>query len=190
LARATHKLGKDEEHPSFSEAQILKAISRALAYLKEGRERYRPQGRRLTHEEGALFGQFFSSDLLRQIRVAALVGSRLSNPPFFEEGKALGVNLPDLAHKASFTFLDVVVFNEQMTARKLFHALVHAAQVHVLGARFFTELFIRGVLRTGSYSLSPMKAQAFALDARFATNPEQAFSVEHEIRTWMDEARY
>jgi len=72
----------------------------------------------------------------------------------------------------------------------LFHALVHAAQVHVLGARFFTELFIRGVLRTGSYSLSPMKAQAFALDARFATNPEQAFSVEHEIRTWMDEARY
>jgi len=183
-------VGAEGESSSFSEALILKAISQLSAYLREERDRYRPQGRRLTPEEINLFGKFFSPNLLRQVRLVALVGRLLPNPPFFERARALGINVPDMAHKASTTFLDVVVFSEQMTARKLFHALVHAAQAHVLGTRFFTELFVRGVFRARSYTLSPMKAHAFALDARFATNPKLAFSVEDEVREWLDEARY
>jgi len=183
--------GNEKESPSFSEPLIREAISRFSAYMKEERERYRPQGRPLTHWERALFGRFFSRELLLHVRVLALSGSRLSNPSFYEEARTHGLtNLPDLAHKASATFFDVLIFNEQITDRKMFHALVHAAQPHVLGVRFFAELYVRGVLRARSYSLAPMQAQAYALDARFAANPDRAFSVEAEIRNWMDEARY
>ena len=183
--------GNEKESPSFSEALIQEAISHFSAYMKEERERYRPQSRSLTHWERALFGSFFSQELLLHVRVLALSGRRMSNPSFYEEARTLGLtNLPDLAHKASATFFDVMVFNEQITDRKMFHALVHAAQAHVLGPRFFAELYVRGVLRVRSYSLAPMQAQAYALDARFAAHPDRAFSVEAEIRNWMDEARY
>lgn len=188
--RGTYKGDKGPESPTFSQALLREAIARFSAYLKEERERYRPQGRQLNHGEGILFARFFSHELLRRIRVVALSGRLLSNPPFYEEAKALGLSVPDMTHKASATFLDVVVFNEAITDRKLFHALVHAAQAHVLGTQFFTELFVRGVIRSRSYSLAPMKAQAFALDARFAANPDVAFSVEEEIRSWMNEGRY
>jgi hypothetical protein len=179
------------EHPDFSEALIQEAISRFSAYMREERERYRSQARPLTRWERGLFGGFFSLELLLRVRVLALSGSRLANPSFYEKARTLGLtNLPDLAHKASATFFDVMVFNEQITDRKMFHALVHAAQTHVLGPRFFAELFVRGILRARSYSLAPMQAQAYGLDARFAANPGLAFSVEAEIRNWMDEARY
>lgn len=176
---------------NLSEAVIQGAISRLYTYLKGERERYWAQGRLLNAESRALFGRFFTQELLHEIRVVALTGRRLANPPFYNVAKRLGIaNLPDLAHTASVTYLDVIVFNEQMTNRALFHALVHAAQVKVFGPRFFSELYVRGVMRVRSYSLAPMKAQAFGLDTRFAANPKEAFSVEGEIRRWFNEARY
>lgn len=179
------------EKPNLSEAVIQGAISRVWAYLKGERERYWQQGRHLNEEAKTLFGRFFSREVLREVRVVALVGRRLTNPSFYGTARKLGItNLPDLAHIPSVTYLDVIVFNEQMTNRGLFHSLVHAAQVHVFGARFYSELFVRGVMRARSYPLAPIKAQAFALDTRFAANPEQGFSVEGEIRAWFNEARY
>lgn len=186
-------LGPEQTTPreNLSEAVIQGAISRLYTYLKGERDRYWEQGRLLNAESRGLFGRFFTQELLREIRVVALTGRRLMNPPFYNVAKKLGIaNLPDLAHTASVTYLDVIVFNEQMTNRALFHALVHAAQVKVFGPRFFSELYVRGVMRVRSYPLSPMKAQAFGLDTRFAANPEAAFSVEEEIRRWFNEARY
>jgi hypothetical protein len=99
-------------------------------------------------------------------------------------------HLPDITHKAAVTFLDVVVFNGKITSRDLFHGLVHAAQVKVLGVTEFTELFVRGFLRARSYFLVPLKAQAFSLDAKFVANPGTQFSVEDEIRAWRRDCRY
>lgn len=190
-ARLSLRKDRVRDGSNLSEAVIQGAISRLLSYLKGERERYWPQGRYLNAESRAVFGRFFSQELLREVRVVALSGRRLTNPPFYDTARKLGIaNLPDLPHTASVTFLDVIVFNEQITNRGLFHSLVHAAQVRVFGPRFFTELYVRGVMRVRSYSLAPMKAQAFALDTRFASNPEQTFSVEGEIRTWFNEARY
>jgi len=60
----------------------------------------------------------------------------------------------------------------------------------VLGMTEFTHLFVRGFLRARSYFLVPMKAHAFALDARFAPNPGVRFSVEDEIHAWWQAGRY
>jgi hypothetical protein len=54
----------------------------------------------------------------------------------------------------------------------------------------FTELFVRGFLRARSYFLAPMKAHAFALDARFAAQPGVRFWVEREIRQWWQTGKY
>ena len=180
-----------EDSKTPPEALIQDTSLQLLAYLRGERERYLAQGRGLNNAARAQFGRFFSQELLWKILVVVLTGQRLTNPSLFAEGSRLGaINLPDVTHMASVTFLDVIVFNEQITDRELFHALVQTAQVHVLGPRFYTELFVRGVMRTQSYALAHLQAQAFALDARFATNPEVAFSVEGEIRTWLDEGRY
>lgn len=179
------------DDPEGREALAFEAIGRFSAYLKEQRDRYHPQGRNLTEKERPLLQPFFSQELLDKVRVVELSGQRLANPPFYPEAKILGLlHLPDMTHKASATFLDVIVFSGQLTDRGLFHALVHAAQVHVLGERVFSELFVREVLRVQSYSLVPMKAQAYALDARFAAHLERPFSVEAEVRAWLDEGRY
>lgn len=178
--------------PSYlSATAIQKAITGSLAYLRTERERFWQQGRHLNDNSKALLCRYFSRELLDKVRVVALIGSRLANPPAFSQARSQGIaNLPDLAHQSSVSFLDVVVFNEPMTDRQLFHSLVHVAQVHVLGARLFTELFVRGVVRMRSYPLAPMKAQAFELDTRFAANPEAAFSVEGVIREWFNLGRY
>jgi hypothetical protein len=105
--------------------------------------------------------------------------------------KARGIrHLPDLAHKASVTFLDVVVFNGSFSERDLFHGLVHAAQIELLGLNAFGEMFVRGFLKSRSYFLVPLKAHAFGLDARFAANPGVRFSVEDEIRDWWRSGKY
>ena len=99
-------------------------------------------------------------------------------------------NLPDLAHKATITFLDVVVFNEAVTERNLFHALVHVAQFQALGIERYVELFLHGFLRTKNFSLVPLKAHAFALDVRYSKDREESFSVEEEVEQWIKEGKY
>ncbi|HKV26101.1 MAG TPA: hypothetical protein VJN93_16015 [Candidatus Acidoferrum sp.] len=192
LSSSSSNFQEGSNHPStLSEAVIQKAITGSLAYLRAERERFWQQGRHLNDNSKASLGRYFSRELLEKARAVALIGCRLANPPAFSQARSLGIaNLPDLAHQSSVSFLDVVVFNEPMTDRQVFHSLVHVAQVHVLGARLFTELFVRGVVRMRSYPLAPMKAQAFELDTRFASKPDSGFSVEAEIREWFNHGRY
>jgi hypothetical protein len=84
----------------------------------------------------------------------------------------------------------VVVFNQKITQRDLFHGLVHAAQVNLLGEERFAELFVTGFLQARSYFLVPLKAHAFALDTRYAEDPDTRFSVEDEILRWDMQDRY
>lgn len=177
--------------PGLSEQQMLDAISRFTMYLEEGRDHYHRVGQPLGHERMANFARFFAPALLTGVRIVELAGRRIANPSFYPEARAMGfANLPDVSHKASVTFLDVVVFNEGITERTLFHGLVHVAQLHVLGIERYVRLFLRGFLRTKSYFLVPIKAHAYALDARFASDPANEFSVEEEVRRWVGEGLY
>lgn len=177
--------------PRLTDEQMLDAISRFTRYLEEGRDYYYSVGQPLGHEKMTTLARFFSPALLTGVRIVELAGRRIPNPPFYPEARALGfANLPDITHKASVTFLDVVVFNERITERNLFHGLVHVAQLHVLGIERFVSLFLRGFLRTKSYFLVPIKAHAFALDARFAKNYADNFSVEEEVQRWLRENLY
>jgi len=171
--------------------QILQAIVRISDYLREQRQHYFPSGALLSVRHKAMVQPFFSAALLDRIRIVELEGRRISNPPFYPELKALGfVNLPDLPHMASVTFLDVVIFNEAITERALFHGLVHAVQFSILGLDLYSDLFVHGFLRTNAHFTVPLEAHAFALDSKFAENRTQSFSVEEQVRLWIKEGRY
>jgi hypothetical protein len=58
-----------------------------------------------------------------------------------------------------------MVFNETLTERALFHALVHVVQFQVLGLERYTELFVRGFVDTKFHFTVPLEAQAFSLES-------------------------
>jgi hypothetical protein len=174
-----------------SDPQVQDAIAKVALYLRVQREHYYPIGQPLNPEWRSKLEGFYSASLLDRVRVVELTDRRVDNPWFYEEARAKGVqNLPDIAHKVAVTFLDVVVFNQKITQRDLFHGLVHAAQVNLLGEERFAELFVTGFLQARSYFLVPLKAHAFALDTRYAEDPDTRFSVEDEILRWDMQDRY
>jgi hypothetical protein len=185
-----------EETPSataaeLSEEQTLRAIECVSSYLQEQRDHYLPSAAPLSQQYRSSMSHYFSADLLDQIRVVELHGARLAYPRFYAEAKALGfANLPDITHMNSLTFVDVLVFNEVLTERSLFHALVHAVQFQILGLERYTELFVRSFVNTRFHFLVPMEAHAFFLESKFARPASEKFSVEDQVRQWVQQSRY
>jgi hypothetical protein len=174
-----------------SDPQVQDAIAKVSLYLQVQRDHYYPIGEPLNSEWRSKLAGFYSESLLDRVRILELKDRRVDNPWFYEEARAKGIqNLPNIAHKVAVTFLDVVVFNQKMTQRDVFHGLVHVAQVKLLGEERFAELFVRGFLQARSYFLIPLKAHAFALDTRYAEDPETRFSVEDEVLRWDMQDRY
>ena len=176
---------------NFTEAQLLEAVHRVSSFLREQREHYLPSAVPLPQPRKAIMWPYFSPELLDQVRMVELHGERLPNPPFYQEAKALGfVNLPEFTHMESLTFIDVLVFNETLTERALFHALVHAVQMQVLGLERYTELFVRGFVDTKFHFTVPLEAQAFSLESKFARPRLERFSVDEQVRLWLKQGRY
>jgi hypothetical protein len=175
----------------LTETQITLAIARVSAYLQEQRERYFYSASPLTQRQNTLMSPYFSAALLERIRIVELIGHRLPNPPFYAEAVEFGFfNLPQIAHMASVTFLDAIVFNEKITERSLFHALVHAAQFQVLGLERYVNLFVRSFVNTKFHFSVPLEAHAFSLESRFVGHPADRFSVEDQVRLWIKNGRY
>ena len=175
----------------LSERQILDAIARVSSYLQEQREHFFPSAAPLSNQQKALLWPYFSATLLDRVRIVKLAGARLPNPPFYAEAVDLGfLNLPQIAHMASMTFLDVIVFNEKLTERALFHGLVHAVQFQVLGLERYTELFVRSFVNAKFHFSVPLEAHAFSLESRFVGQPAERFSVEDQVRLWVRQSRY
>jgi len=84
----------------------------------------------------------------------------------------------------------VVVFNDRLTERALFHGLVHAVQFQILGVERYTRAFVSSFLRTTTHFTVPLEAQTFALESKFAQDPALGFSVEEQVRLWLREDRY
>ena len=99
-------------------------------------------------------------------------------------------NFPDFVHLASITYLDVIVFNDEIAVRTLFHGLVHAAQMAFLGLDRYADFYLRGFVKSRSWIAIPLEAQAYQLDTRFAMSPSTTFSVEEEIKTWAEQGKY
>jgi hypothetical protein len=177
--------------PQLNEDQAREVSASISSYLREQRERYFPAGIPLSPKRKATMEPFFSPAFLERIRIVELIGERIPDPPFYAKAKDLGfLNLPNFPQMASLTFMDVVVFNERIADRALFDGLVHAVQFYILGLQRYSDLFVRGFLRTNAPFAVPLEAHALALASRFARNSSATFSVEEQVRLWIREGRY
>jgi hypothetical protein len=177
--------------PKLSEEQALEFSASISVYLREQRDHYFPLGTPLSAKRKVTMQRFFSPTCLGRVRILELDGSCVPNPPFYSKARDLGfANLPNFPQMASLTFQDVVVFNERITDTALFHGLVHAVQFQILGPQRYSDLLVRGFLRTNAHFAVPLEAHAFALELKFARNGEESFSVEEQVRLWIREGRY
>ncbi len=175
----------------LTEKQTESAVVSLCGYLQKQREQYGAIAAPLRDHHRVAMERFFSRELTSRIRVVEVQSRQIPEPLFYTKAKAMGIrNLPVLAHMASLTFVDVLVFTGGMTERDLFHALVHAAQFEVLGFVNWADLYVRGFLTLGRDFLVPIESHAFALDTRFVTNPAEAFDVKEEISRWAKGGRY
>jgi hypothetical protein len=173
------------------EEKISQIVARVGAYFRREREQHFPAAIPLTETQRTLVQSYFAAKLLDSVRVVTLKDARIAPPPFADDVKALGfTGFPDFKHLASFTYLDVIVFHDQIAPRTLFHGLVHAAQVATLGFEHYIELYVRAFVKTGLWISIPLEEQAFKSEARFVLSPPEIFSVEDEINLWEQQGRY
>ena len=177
--------------PRLSESQVLQAVAWVSAYLRQQRDHYAAIASPLNARQKAAMWPYFSEALLHQVRVVELKGARVSTPDFYEKAKALGFeNLPQITHMDSLTFLDLIVFNETITDRSLFHGLVHAVQFQVLGLERYVDSFVRSFVNRKFHFAVPLEAHTFSMESRFARPAAERFSVEEQVRLWIKQNRY
>ena len=170
--------------------QIAQAVGWLSTYLQEQRDHYFPAAGPLSGQQKALLWPYFSQALLDQVRVIELRGARVAVPEFFAQARALGFEPPEVTHMDSLTFLDVIVFNQDLSERALFHALVHTVQIQNLGLRRYAELWVRGFIKSRTHFTVPLEVHAFSLASKFLHPSADSFSVEDQIRRWFDDDRY
>ena len=169
--------------------QIQQGIEWVSQYLQEQRDHYAAVANPLPPSHKATMWPYFSAALLDQINFIELQGARVQVPRFFADVRALGFEPPQINHMDSLTFLDVIVFNQDLSERALFHALVHTVQIQILGVQRYAELWVRSFARTRTHFTVPLEVQAFFLASKFSRAAER-FSVEEEVLRWLSEGRY
>jgi hypothetical protein len=176
----------------FTEGRILEMVAEVSAYMRQERDMYLRHSEPLATDLKKAIHGFFPQELLGRLKTITLEGgARIPPPPFYAEAKAIsGGRFPDFVHMRSITYLDVIVFHDQIDVRALFHGVVHATQMAVLRFDRYMDLYVRGFVKNLSWLQIPLEDQAYRLDARFAENPEQVFSVEEEIKSWDRAGRY
>jgi hypothetical protein len=161
----------------------------AARYIEKNATNYRPVARKLTIREHEALGRFFEADLLHRARVA---NAPLPLPPRVQRLATIlrlhALVNPELT--AAITFNNVIVHEEPISMRTLFHELVHVEQYKQLRVARFARCYVRGYLRDGKYEDIPLEKHAYELDARYATNPAIPFSVRQEVRNWISAGKY
>ncbi len=179
-----HQLSKD---------QIVWIVEQVADYIEQQRRTYRSRAVALDGHERSAMHPFFPASILDTARVVVLAGERVANPSLYRELVKMGFGtelLPDFATMGAITFVDTVASHGPYNNRTLFHELVHVVQYEKLGLAGFAAKYVNGFLGGGSYDAIPLEMNAYELEARFAAEPTKPFSVEAEVRAWIDADKF
>jgi hypothetical protein len=180
------------EQDAFSPSpeQIAQGVTWLASYLRDQRKQYLSVASPLTPQLKALMWPYFSPELLDHVRVIELRGARVAVPQFFAQVKALGFDPPEVTHMDSVTFLDVIAFNQHLSDRALFHALVHVVQIQALGLQRYAELWVHHFVKTRAHFTVPLEVHAFSLASKFMRPMTERFLVEEQVQRWIRDNRY
>lgn len=169
-----------------SEKEIRQIIQEFIAFWRQNRGKYYPLADPLPPALKEAMQPFFPANLLNQVRYVK------PDPPLSLPVERLQAfaDIPRFEHQHGVLFQDVMVRNQPLSERSVFHELVHGVQMQVLGLESYAELYLRSLLRTKAYVAVSFEVQAFHLEARFAAAPLEAFSVQEEVELWVAQNRY
>ena len=176
------------QEPSLEDLEAL--LPRAVTWVQQQRDHFRPRGRPLNETERRAFEPFFPQEILEEARIATT--DRITNPEFVEDlgtGPDGGL-LYDMRGASGIAFIDTVAVVDSRTepgSRRwmglIFHELVHLTQYRELGIEGFVESYVRSMAEVEfHYPSIDHESQAFELQRRFARGPEAVFSVQDEVR--------
>lgn len=175
----------------LTEQQLAETVREVIHNARQREAAFLTRAVPLSPEQKHLMAAFFPEPLLDAVRVLQLKDEHLANPPFQQRAEKRGYRMMlDFAHKAQIAHPRLIIFQQEITPRLLFNALVHVMQYAVLGLERYLELYVRAFAQSGSYTSVPMEVQAFRLDQRYTENPTAVFSVEAEIRNWAEQGSY
>jgi hypothetical protein len=176
--------------PQLTPDQVAQVSGFVAQYISAQRENYASRAIPLSAQQIGVMAGFFSSQVLACTRVVVLKRERVAIPDFYSLLRGMGFkNLPDQSTMGAITFSDVVVSHGPFYNDLLFHELVHVEQYRQLGVPRFSELYVRGFLKSGSYEAIPLEVNAYSLESRFERNPAERFSVAEEVKKWIMEGR-
>ena len=172
--------------PQLASFQIAWIVQQVSDYISHQRKIYRTRAVPLSGAQMVAMRPFFPGSGLNA-KVLVLKGERISNPPFYTQLARFGIepeSLPNFRYMAAITLVDTVVSHEPFTDQLLFHELVHVVQYEQFGLEGFAQKYVKGFLTGGSYGAIPLEENAYELDGRFASRPQEVFSVEAEVQAW------
>ncbi|MGE5323629.1 MAG: hypothetical protein ACM3SW_12230 [Actinomycetota bacterium] len=174
-----------------TEQELAAIIREVVANVRKREQSYLPRAAPLSEAHKEAMQPFFPRWLLEEVRVLELTNERVPNPPYHERARKRGYALMlDFTHMPDITHPQLIIFQEKLSPRLLFHALVHVMQYAVLGLETYLELYVRAFMQIGSYPSVPLEAQAFRLDQRYTEDAVRGFSVEDEVRQWSKLGKY
>jgi hypothetical protein len=182
--------GSNSPLSRITPAQIATAAGLVAQYIQAQRAKYQPLARGMSTVLRRRVEGFFADELLENAAVCVLAKDRVEDPPFYPYLTGLGfTNLPAFSGMA-ITFVDVVVTYEKLNRSVLFHELVHTVQYRHLGVANFARLYVQGLVQGGSYEFIPLERHARELEQRFVLHPSGIFSVETEVRRWIEQQTF
>jgi hypothetical protein len=172
---------------AFPRQEIIAALSWMTAkYIGSRHRKYAARGLALSTQQRATMAGFFSAELLGAARIVELRQERLVNPRLYAIVQRLaGGALLQASNLKAITFSDTIVSQGPCSTQTLFHELVHVEQFRQLGATAFSELYVRGFAKSGSYEHIPLEEHAYELELRFARDPSNAFPVTDDVAAWV-----
>ena len=163
--------------------RLVYLIDQGERWVREQRERHRPEARALHPRTQAALAPFFDSELLCDTRFRSV--PVIENPDFYDALIAAGQPVPmDFATARGITFDDTVLLSEHdgvlqgAPSSLLFHELVHVVQYKLLGIGGFIRSYVTGWAAEGFvYEAIPLEREAFDLQHRFEREPQRHFCV-------------
>jgi hypothetical protein len=191
LIRGNPAVGGAMNSHQHTGQQLTQIVEEVIVNARQREELYLRRASPLTTAQKEAIRGFFPQRLLDDVNILELKNEHVANPEYQKRAQTRGYRLMlDFRHMPDIAHPRLVIFQEKLSPRLLFHGMVHVMQYAVLGLERYLELYVRAFLHTGNYAAVPLEVQAFQLDRQYTENPSREFSVEAEVRNWAEEGNY
>ena len=171
-------------------ALVAYLIQNGRKWIIEQRDFHYPHSIPLGIREIEILKMFYREATIERTRIRHV--PKIENPSFYTDLARSGISIPlDFSQMAGITFVDTILLSDryadvQPHISLLFHEMVHVVQYGWLGVSEFTSQYVQGWAQNEFvYAEIPLERDAYDLQKRFDSAPQDPFSVEEiVIKKW------